>query len=56
MIARLIGQSEEEKLWACRAIEKYVSLYENYASTQKSCIPEEVLLLRIADLYAVTQD
>lgn len=53
---RLIGQSAEEQLWASRAIEKYVSLYENYTSSQKSGIPEDVLLLRIADLYAVTQD
>lgn len=53
---RLTGQAVEEQLWANRAIEKYVSLYENYTSPQKSGIPEDILLLRIADLYAVTQD
>ncbi|MER2033867.1 DUF2225 domain-containing protein, partial [Exiguobacterium indicum] len=53
---RLTGQSAEEQLWANRAIEKYVSLYENYTSVKESGIPEDVLWLRIADLYAVTKD
>lgn len=53
---RLTGQQTEEQLWASRAIEKYVSLYENYTSVKESGLPEDVLLLRIADLYAVTQD
>jgi len=53
---RLTGQQAEEQLWASRAIEKYVSLYENYTSVKESGLPEDVLLLRIADLYAVTQD
>ncbi len=35
---------------------KYVSLYENYTSVKESGIPEDVLWLRIADLYAVTKD
>ncbi|WP_290757441.1 MULTISPECIES: DUF2225 domain-containing protein [unclassified Exiguobacterium] len=53
---RLTGQQTEEQLWASRAIEKYVSLYENYTSVKESGLPEDVLLLRIADLYAVMQD
>lgn len=53
---RLTGQQTEEQLWASRAIEKYVSLYENYTSVKESGLPEDILLLRIADLYAVTQD
>lgn len=53
---RLTGQQAEEQLWANRAIEKYVSLYENYTSVKESGIPEDVLWLRIADLYAVTKD
>ncbi|WP_214852483.1 MULTISPECIES: DUF2225 domain-containing protein [unclassified Exiguobacterium] len=53
---RLTGQQNEEQLWASRAIEKYVSLYDNYTSVKESGLPEDVLLLRIADLYAVTQD
>lgn len=53
---RLTGQQNEEQLWANRAIEKYVSLYENYTSVKESGIPEDVLWLRIADLYAVTKD
>lgn len=53
---RLTGQSAEEQLWANRAIEKYVSLYENYTSVKESGIPEDVLWLRISDLYAVTKD
>ena len=53
---RLTEQSEEEQLWANRAIEKYLLLYENYTSVKESGIPEDVLLLRIADLYAVTKE
>ncbi|HCV52141.1 MAG TPA: DUF2225 domain-containing protein [Exiguobacterium sp.] len=53
---RLTGQQTEEQLWASRAIEKYVSLYENYTSVKESGLPEDVLLLRIADLYAVTKE
>ncbi|WP_313352170.1 DUF2225 domain-containing protein, partial [Exiguobacterium sp.] len=46
----------EEQLWASRAIEKYVSLYDNYTSVKESGLPEDVLLLRIADLHAVMKD
>ncbi|WP_312193456.1 DUF2225 domain-containing protein [Exiguobacterium sp.] len=53
---RLTGQQNEEQLWASRAIEKYVPLYDNYTSVKESGIPEDVLLLRIADLYAVTKE
>ncbi|QWB29558.1 DUF2225 domain-containing protein [Exiguobacterium acetylicum] len=53
---RLTGQQAEEQLWANRAIEKYLPLYEDYTSVKESGIPEDLLLLRIADLYAVTKD
>ncbi|MCY1690160.1 hypothetical protein OVA29_04475 [Exiguobacterium sp. SL14] len=35
---RLTYQTDEEQLWASRAIEKYLPLYDNYTSVKESGI------------------
>ena len=52
---RLIGNHEQELLWMERAVVKYEALYESYTDPVDTGIPEDVLLLRLADLYAVLE-
>ncbi|ASI36271.1 MULTISPECIES: DUF2225 domain-containing protein [unclassified Exiguobacterium] len=49
---RLLANKEQEVLWMERSVEKYEALYLNYTDAVRTGIPHDVLLLRIADLYA----
>ncbi|WP_282353690.1 DUF2225 domain-containing protein [Exiguobacterium antarcticum] len=50
---RLLENREQELLWTERTVLKYEALYAAYLDPIQAGIPEETLLLRLADLYAV---
>ncbi|AFS71375.1 DUF2225 domain-containing protein [Exiguobacterium antarcticum] len=50
---RLLENREQELLWTERTVLKYEALYAAYLDPIQTGIPEETLLLRLADLYAV---
>lgn len=49
---RLLEDKDQELLWMERSVEKYEALYLDYTDAVRTGIPHDVLLLRIADLYA----
>jgi uncharacterized protein (DUF2225 family) len=50
---RLLDNHEQELLWMERSVLKYEALYAAYLDPIQAGIPEETLLLRLADLYTV---
>lgn len=52
---RLLNNHDQELLWMERSVLKYEALYDAYLDPIQAGIPEETLLLRLADLYAVLE-